>query len=165
MVEQRLHFYLKLICFCAVITIASGGIITQLTKIEPCILCEIQRDIWLLIFLWSALSFMQLLKKRIHFLMIVALLLVLASFSVAFYHMGIGYEFWPFPEYLCSVKEPNAELLLDPNAPIKPIQPCKKPYMLFNLISLATINMSLSGILLIYGGLTYLRFRRECKGV
>ena len=135
MVEQRLHYYLKFLCFCAVITIISGGIITQVSNVEPCVLCEIQRDIWLLIFLWSAFSFMQFLKKRIHFLMIVALLLTLASFSVASYHMGIEYGLWQLPEYLCSVKQVDPELLLNTNTQIKPIQPCKKPYMLFNFVS------------------------------
>ncbi len=164
MLEKRLHLYLKLLCLCAVITLISGGVITQFFDAEPCVLCAIQRDIWLLIFLWSAFSFMQFLKNKIHFIMIVTLLLTFISFGTALYHMGIEYGLWDLPEYLCSVKEVDTDLLLDPNAQIKPIQPCKKPFMLFNTISLATINTGLSGFLFLFGGLTYLRYRKENKG-
>jgi len=161
MFEKNLHFYLKFLFISAIFILIGAGFIGYFYEIDACILCAIQRDIWLLIFLWSGFSFLKLVHKKIHMLMLIALLLICASFLTSFYHIGIEYGFWILPESLCSIKNIDYDALLNPDLNALSIPSCKQPFELIKGISLALINTILSGCLLLFGIITYIKNRES----
>jgi disulfide bond formation protein DsbB len=113
-------------------------------ELPPCALCLLERWPYRIVLVLGLLAAVAP-ARLVRFILLLAVVCLLADAAIAFVHVGVEFKWWPSPLPECAAPHFTGGSIADRLAsmPARPAKPCDEPTFLIPIIpiSLAALNL------------------------